>query len=59
MARPPWRLNAGAEIDVDTAYPGIYSPNPTSMFADHTFLNQYPGNNNALLAYCNGPADLA
>ncbi len=47
-------LNASAEIDVDTAYPGIYSSNPTSIYADHTFLNQYPGNNDALLAYMNG-----
>lgn len=44
-------LVANAEIDVDTAYPGIYSPNATSMFVDHTFLNQYPGTNMALLSY--------
>ena len=44
-------LTSGAEMDVDTAYPGIYSPNATSIFADHTFLNQLPGDNNALLSY--------
>ncbi len=44
-------LIANAEIDVDTAYPGIYSPNATSVFVDHVFLNQYPGDNMALLSY--------
>ena len=47
----PVTLVSGAEILVNTAYPGIYSGNATSIFADHTVLYQYPGDNNALLSY--------
>jgi len=44
-----------AEIDVTTAYPGIYSSNVISIFADHTMLNQLgSGTNMALLTYLTG-----
>jgi hypothetical protein len=45
----PVALTADAQIDVGTAYPGIYAPNATSMFIDHTFINQVVGGNMALL----------
>ena len=48
-------LVGGAEIDVGTAYPGIYSPDATSMFIDHTYLNTPLQQNMALLSmFLNG-----
>jgi hypothetical protein len=45
-------LTSGALIDVNTAYPGLYMPNVTSIFVDHVFLNYVAaGSNNALLSY--------